>query len=170
MVPRALEQNHNAACRASWLAVSAWIGDGAMASALIQGAKEPQWTQDSAGNRMPYQKLGGADCSGCDGQCTGTCGKAPIGGQIDPSGFLAQESNRVNSIGYTTVELQNLFRLAQISRSIHTLLGETGRDRRQRENSDADPRSNDLFLYTSKSGGSIRRALDYLVPYLPQSL
>jgi hypothetical protein len=163
-----------------------WIGDDAMASALIQGAKEPQWTQDSAGKRMPYQKLGGADCSGCDGQCTGTCGKAPIGGQIDPSGFLAQESNRVNSVGYTTGELQNLFRLAQISRSVHTLLGEAARDRRQGEAgeysderdrrrretgeySDADAGDNDLFLYTSKSGGSIRRALDYLVPYLPQS-
>ncbi len=123
-----------------------------MASALIEGSKEPQWTQDSVGGRMPYQKLGGADCRGCNGQCTGTCGKAPIGGQIDSSGFLAQESNRVNSVGYTTAELQNLFRLAQISRSVQALVGAVHGD-------------NDLFFYTSKTGGSVRGALDFLVPY-----
>ena len=56
------------------------------------------------------------------------------------------ESTRVNSIGYTTVELHNLFRLAQISRAAG---------------------GGDLFAYTSRLGGrsSIRGALDFLVPY-----
>ena len=94
---------------------------------------------------MPYQRLGAPDCAGCNGACTGTCEKAPIGGQIDSTGFLAQEARRVNSIGYTTVELRNLFRLAQISRAA----------------------GDDLFAFTSRSGGrsSIRGALDFLVPY-----
>ena len=87
-----------------------------MAAALVAGAKEPQWTNTTT-TGMPYQLLGAVDCAGCDGACTGTCGKAPIGGQIDAAGFLLYESTRVNSIGYTTVELQNLFRLAQLSRA-----------------------------------------------------
>lgn len=67
---------------------------------------------------MLRQKLGAADCAGCNGQCTGTCGLAPIGGQISPSGYLSQEAGRVNSIGYTTAELSNLFRLAQITKAM----------------------------------------------------
>jgi hypothetical protein len=150
------ENNHNAACRHSWLAVSLWIGDGDTAAALVAGAKEPQWTNGtgsgSTGTGMPYQKLGAADCAGCNGACTGTCGKAPIGGQIDATGFLPQESNRINSIGYTTVELQNLFRLAQISRAATSAAGH---------------HFDDLFGYTSQLGGqsSIRGALDFLVPF-----
>jgi hypothetical protein len=102
---------------------------------------------------MPYQKLGAADCGGCNGACTGTCGKAPIGGQIDATGFLPHESNRVNSVGYTTAELHNLFRLAQISRAATASVDRHSDD--------------DLFAYTSKLGGrsSIRGALDFLVPF-----
>eukprot|EP01051_Picozoa_sp_SAG22_P005555 SAG22_NODE_333_length_12162_cov_11.415237_7_plen_1331_part_00 len=138
--------NHNAACRSSWLAVSIWLGDTPMIAKLLTGAKEKQWTNDSKLGNMPYQKLGAADCHGCGAPCTGTCGLAPIGGQIDADGFLSQEAKRVNSIGYSTAELGNLFRLAQISRA-------TGQG--------------DLFEYTSSIGGhsSIRGALDYLVPF-----
>ena len=148
------ENNHNAACRHSWLAVSLWIGDGDTAAALVAGAKEPQWTNSTGagtgGKGMPYQKLGAADCAGCNGACTGTCSKAPIGGQIDATGFLPDESSRVNSVGYTTAELHNLFRLAQIARAV------TSADRHF-----------DLFGYTSALGGqsSIRGALDFLVPF-----
>ena len=88
-----------------------------------------------------------------EGQCTGTCGKAPIGGQISDAGFLLYESTRVNSIGYTTVELQNLFRLAQLSRAATAYFG-------------VNP-VEDLFAYTSSTGGqsSVRGALDFLVPF-----
>ena len=164
--------NHNADCRGSWLAVSLWAGDPAMAAALISGAKEPQWTNATGGgdDGMPYQLLGGRDCAGCNGACTGTCGKAPIGGQIDAAGFLPYESTRVNSVGYTTAELRNLYRLAQLSRAAEVRFGRRGHG--SAGSSDAGPAGAgaggmDLFAYTSKTGGqsSVRGALDYLVPF-----
>ena len=150
--------NNNAACRGSWLTVSIWTGDRALADALVQGSMEPQWT-NTTNSSMPYQQLGAApDCPGCNGTCTGTCDKAPIGGQITSAGFLRYESLRVNSIGYTTAELGNLFRLAQLSRTANAYFGAPPQPQQQLA---------DLFAYTSTAGGasSIRGALDYLVPY-----
>ena len=46
-----------AACRASWLAVSIWIGDAAMAKALVAGAKKRQWTNGTVAGDMPYQVM-----------------------------------------------------------------------------------------------------------------
>ena len=133
--------NHNAACRSSWLAVAAWIGDSALERKIIAGAKERQWTNTSSSS-MPYQKLGAANCRGCDGFCTGTCGKAPIGGQIWGDGELPQEAGRVNSVGYTVAEVHNLFLLAQLSRHPLPIADEE-----------------DLFEYISLNGSSIRGVL-----------
>ena len=138
--------NHNAACRSSWLAVAAWIGETALAQRIIAGAKERQWTNTSSSSHWPYQELGAPNCYGCNGSGTGTCGKAPIGGQVWRDGELPQEAGRVNSIGYTVAELHTLFLLAQLSR--HPILG-----------------GEDLFGYVSLNGSSIRGALDYLVPF-----
>ena len=138
--------NHNAACRASWLAVAAWLGDKTLANELIAGAKERQWT-NTTNSSLPYQQLGAPDCPGCDGACTGSCGQAPIGGQIWRDGELPDEAGRVNSVGYTVAELGNLFTLGQLSR--HPMLAPV----------------DDLFSYVSANGSSIRAALDHLVPY-----
>ena len=62
------KNNHNAACRGSWLALSLWTGDHAMASALVEGSMEPQWT-NVTNSSMPYQLLGAPDCEGCNGRC-----------------------------------------------------------------------------------------------------
>lgn len=140
-----------------------------MAAALITGAKEPQWTNATGGGGgMPYQLLGGRDCAGCDGACTGTCGKAPIGGQIDAAGFLPYESTRVNSVGYTTAEVRNLYRLAQLSRAAEERFSWRGHDAPAGSDAGtAGAGGMDLFAYTSKTGGqsSVRGALDYLVPF-----
>jgi len=140
--------NHNAACRSSWFAVAAWIGDDELAHALLTGAKEPQWTNTS-NSSMPYQHLGAPNCAGCGAPCSGTCGKAPIGGQILKDGELPEEAGRVNSVGYTCAETGNLFRLAQLSR--HPIV--------------ADTLTDDLYTYVSKSESSIRGAIDYLAPF-----
>eukprot|EP01050_Picozoa_sp_SAG11_P003968 SAG11_NODE_239_length_11783_cov_52.724923_11_plen_432_part_00 len=136
--------NHNAACRASWLAVAAWLSDETLANELIAGVKERQWT-NTTNSSLPYQQLGGADCPGCDGACAGSCSQAPIGGQIWRDGKLPDEVGRVNSVGYTVAELRNLFTLGQLSR--HPVVGD------------------DLFAYVSANGSSIRAAPECLLPY-----
>lgn len=79
----------------------------------------------------------------------GTCGKAPIGGQILKDGELPEEAGRVNSVGYTCAEIGNLFRLAQLSR--HPIF--------------ADVPSDNLYNYISATGSAIRGALDYVAPF-----
>eukprot|EP01048_Picozoa_sp_COSAG05_P006974 COSAG05_NODE_475_length_9474_cov_2.354560_4_plen_380_part_00 len=58
---------------------------------------------------------------------------------------MPRESERVNGIGYTCAELGNLLRLAQLSR--HPIVAD------------------DLYAYVSRSGSSIRGALEYVVPF-----
>jgi hypothetical protein len=141
--------NHNAACRSSWFAVAAWIGDSDLAHKLLLGSKEPQWTNTS-NTSMPYQLLGSPNCAGCGALCSGTCAVAPIGGQILKDGEMPREAERVNGVGYTCAELGNLWRLAQLSR--HPIV--------------ADDASDDLYTYVSRrSESSIRGALDYVVPF-----
>ena len=149
--------NHNAACRSSWLAVAAWIGDTELAHKLLVGAKEPQWTNTSSSS-MHYQLLSNApNCAGCNALCSGTCGVAPIGGQILKTGEMPREAERVNGVGYTCAELGNLFRLAQLSR--HPIVdGADAASTRAHGN-------DDLYRYVSRSGSSIRGALDYVVPF-----
>ena len=140
------DNNHNAACRSSWLAVAVWIADHQLAHRLLVGAQERQWTNNTSNSSsMPYQLLGAPNCAGCDAPCSGTCGVAPIGGQILKDGEMPRESERVNGIGYTCAELGNLLRLAQLSR--HPIVAD------------------DLYDYVSRSGSSIRGALEYVVPF-----
>eukprot|EP00041_Stephanoeca_diplocostata_P029646 m.882591 g.882591 ORF g.882591 m.882591 type:complete len:341 (+) comp23597_c0_seq46:1536-2558(+) len=174
--------NHNAACRAMWLAVSVgWTRNDTMIDLLIAGSKETSWTNTTLPNgthtSMPYQQLGAPDCPGCDGDCTGTCAQAPIGGQILPSGFLPFEANRVNSIGYTGGELHNLFHLAQISRHAAYIRSRLARRTESHRGvataaavstppvAEASTPASDLFEYVSLSGSSIRGALDFLIPF-----
>ena len=149
--------NHNAACRAMWVAVAAWSGGGnaTLSKTLVKGARERQWTNLSSGPKyLPYQALGLTpdNCEGCTGACSGSCGKAPIAQQIWRNGALPEEAGRVNSAGYTGAEIHNLMRLARFAAS--PVFG--------------TPQAAELELFdyvSPANSSSIRDALDATLPF-----
>jgi hypothetical protein len=72
-----------------------------------------------------------------------TAKKKRIDLQIEPSGAQPLEEARTSSFSYSTFSLEALMKLAAIAR----------------------PTGVDLWSYTSPRGGSIRRAVDYLMPF-----
>lgn len=76
-------------------------------------------------------------------QALGESAKRRIDSQIRPDGTMPHELARTKSWSYSTMNLRGFFMLAVLAEHVEV----------------------DLWNYQSESGGSLRGALDYLVPY-----
>jgi hypothetical protein len=69
--------------------------------------------------------------------------KARIASQIKPDGSQPEEIRRVDGLGYSVFNLEAQFQVARLASSLGI----------------------DLWHYTSPGGGSLRKAVEYLLPY-----